>query len=208
MVIAVTQRVDTYGTYQETRSALDVRWPQFFNMHNLTSVVLSNNLTEVKRVLMSIKISALILTGGNDIIDKSEKNSYSKERSEVEEFLLNYSRLNGLPVLGVCRGFQMINSFLGGAVHKLDGHVNTFHNLHIVDNKFCRPKILRVNSYHNYGISVEELSEIMCPFAFDSDGNVEAAIHKSLKWIGLMWHPERDTIEIDKKIIDFLFKEI
>lgn len=206
MVIAVTQREDVYGTYNETRNTLDVRWSQFFNRHNLTSISLTNNLLEVKRVLEVVKITSLILTGGNDVIKQQNNNSYSHERTQVEKFLLSYAMDNKLPVLGICRGFQMLNLFLGGSVHKLPGHSGVQHDVNIVENQFCNSKVLRVNSYHNFGISGEALSIDMLPIAFDADGNVEAAVHKNKKWIGLMWHPERNTLCFDGDVINFLFK--
>jgi N5-(cytidine 5'-diphosphoramidyl)-L-glutamine hydrolase len=206
MVIAVTQRVDVYGTYRETRNALDIKWSKFFNTHNLTSISLSNDLTEVKRTLASVQVSGMILTGGNDVIKTHANSSYSKERSDVENFLLQYSKMHKLPVLGICRGFQMLNIFLDGRVHEINGHIGTSHDVDIPDNQFCSSTKIEVNSYHGYGIKTEDLSPAMIPFAYDFDGNVEAAIHKRLKWLGVMWHPERDLLDLDTQIIKFLFK--
>ena len=101
----------------------------------------------------------------------------------------------------------MLNLFLGGRVHETKGHIGNYHDVHISDNQFCTSTKIEVNSYHGYGIKMEDLSPAMSPFAFDLKGNVEAAVHKNLKWLGVMWHPERDALDLNTQIIKFLFND-
>ena len=72
-------------------------------------------------------------------------------RDNYEKKLLKICIKRKIPILAVCRGFQLINSLYKGNLDKLSGHVKTFHNLKINNSsKFVKFKSLKVNSYHNY----------------------------------------------------------
>ena len=51
--------------------------------------------------MSSLKINGIILSGGNNIGDV-------KERDITETYLLKYAETNEIPVLGICRGMQML----------------------------------------------------------------------------------------------------
>ena len=132
--------------------------------------------------LEAINPNGLILSGGNDIGD------YPK-RDETEHSLLTWAATNRIPVLGICRGMQMIAVWAGENLVKVEGHVNTCHSLRVVKERDEWPK--EVNSFHNWSIA-------HCPPVFDiaatsQDGNIEAIVHKELPWEAWMWHPERDS---------------
>ncbi len=48
-----------------------------------------------------------------------------------------------------------------------------------------------VNSFHNYGIQAEHLSQSLIPLATAPDGSIEAIVHRSRRQAAVMWHPER-----------------
>ena len=52
---------------------------------------------------------ALVLTGGADI-------GKNQERDRVEKFYIDRALFLGIPVLGVCRGMQLVNVHLGGTL--------------------------------------------------------------------------------------------
>ena len=69
-----------------------------------------------------VKPSAIVLSGGNNI---GEFNL----RDQTEAQLIKYAKHKGLPLLGICRGMQMLAHFHGSVIQPLKGHVGTRHNL-------------------------------------------------------------------------------
>lgn len=117
----------------------------------------------------------ILLTGGED-------SGQNPRRDEVELFLLRYSISNDVPVLGICRGMQQMLQFFNSFPKKLAQHVAVSHE---VIGEFN----MTVNSYHNYGyFSVPDNFKIL---AECKDSSIEAVYEPNLKWIGIMWHPER-----------------
>ncbi len=134
----------------------------------------------------SLSLQGLILTGGNDF-------GSEPLRDNTEFALLSWAKQWKHPVAGICRGAQMLNVFCGGAISVLgQTHLNARHKLtcHV-------PGIIssdtQVNSYHNYGILAHDLSHEFRPLATADEGSVEAFSHKVLPWLGLLWHPERES---------------
>jgi putative glutamine amidotransferase len=80
----------------------------------------------------------------------------------------------------------------------LEGHAGTRHS---VVGKISGS----VNSYHNFGFdSVPDGFQVT---SAAEDGSVEAAYHSENKWLGVMWHPEREQIhnkEHANQILEFL----
>jgi putative glutamine amidotransferase len=63
-----------------------------------------------------------------------------------------------------------------------------------------------VNSFHNNIIEKNELGDEIESFAIsEKDETVEGFFHKTLPIIGVMWHPERQTDEINEKLIADIF---
>ena len=62
----------------------------------------------------------IILPGGNDLYSK---NKMSKTRLKVEFELIKYGLKNDIPILGICRGMQVINLFFKGKQKKIIGHM-------------------------------------------------------------------------------------
>ena len=48
-----------------------------------------------------------------------------------------------------------------------------------------------VNSFHHYGVKIEDLSPALTPLAVAEDGVVEAIYHPKAPILGIQWHPER-----------------
>ena len=123
--------------------------------------------------------------------------------------ILQYAIKKNIPVLGVCRGLQLINKYFGGSFVQIENHVATHHNVNfkkswesIYGNKN------KVNSYHMNGIDPIDLAEGLIPTAFDSDGYVEGFYHDNLTIASVMWHPERKGgLPEDVVLIEKLLKE-
>lgn len=207
MRIGITQRVDLIADYEETRDSLDQRWSELIEFLGAKALPIPNKIKDINLWLDEMRCDGFILSGGNDLSSLSNSKNISFERDKTEFALLQYANDQSIPVLGVCRGFQIMNVFFGGKLKQISGHVAKPHVI-----KFCLDKSdnwssRKVNSFHEWGISKNNLAKDLVACAYDENAYVEAAIHKKLNWLGMMWHPERNEIfeELDLDIIKKLF---
>ena len=147
----------------------------------------------------------LILSGGGDIY-KYKKNKINKLRDSIEINLFNYFFKKNLPILLICRGFQLMIDMHKIKLFKQKNHVRKSHLLKLSNSKFLKHSKLSVNSYHNY--SIKKLPVNYINVASTKDGSIEIAEHKSKKILGLMFHPERNmkSKELVLKSIKNFFK--
>src|SRR5690606_23671811 len=133
-----------------------------------------------------------VLTGGNDLAVLPGADRPAPERDRTERAILDHAAQAGTPVLGVCRGMQMMNDYLGGRLTPVDGHVAVRHPLRMAaDSPFVLPD--EVNSFHNWAVPEDGLGRDLSVLVWAGDGVVEAVWHARLPWLGIMWHPERET---------------
>lgn len=192
--IGVTQSLEMHEIYRELREYLDSRWIELLSSFNYFPLCLSS--FSSMECIHSLDFDGFILTGG-----KSIGTEFSAQRDKFELDLLQYAAKHGKPVLGVCRGFQMMNHYFGGTLKSIKGHAGVVHKV-----KFFNHFSVEVNSYHNQVIDFIEEREFKV-LARGEDESVEAVIHKHLPWIGIMWHPEREPslTKISKLILKNLF---
>src|SRR5699024_6950086 len=107
--------------------------------------------------------------------------------TEIE--LLNYSLNKGVPLLGICRGLQMLNVYFGGALKKCNNHISERHFILLLENN----QSYEVNSYHGQAITAETLAPDLGIVALSEDGLIEAVCHQEHKMLGVQWHPEREN---------------
>ena len=181
--IVVSQRVDVVENRSEVRDALDQKLVQFFVEIGFLAYPAPNSLVEshngelLKSWLQEIKPEAIVLSGGNNIGDFTS-------RDKTEDTLIRNASNEKLPLLGICRGMQMIAHYHGTSLVPLKGHVKCRHRL---EGEIS----WEVNSFHEFALE-------KCPSGFQVfatcsiDGSVEGIKHNSLPWEGWMWHPERD----------------
>ena len=203
MLVGITQRVDKVSSYNEWRDSVDQRLIEWVVESGFIPVLIPNSLVDLKLSkteqpilddwLQSLSIDSLLLSGGNDI-------GSIPKRDLTESYLLSWAEKNIKPVLGICRGMQMMGTYSGGRLIKVDKHVKTRHNLQTIgSNKQLFSK--SVNSYHNQAL-------YKCPSEFkvlakSEDGCIEAMAHKSLPWEAWMWHPEREDVFYENELDRF-----
>jgi N5-(cytidine 5'-diphosphoramidyl)-L-glutamine hydrolase len=209
MRVGITQRVEYVTAYAESRDCLDHRWFELLDVLEMTVVPIPNTLRNIEGWIEELKCDAYILTGGNDLANLPNAKNVSVERDRTEIALLKHARARLLPVFGVCRGLQLMNVFLGGQLNRLSGHVAKRHSVHTCFDLGKQFVKRNVNSFHDWGISIDSLAQQLILCAYDTDNYVEAARHEKLNWLGTMWHPEReDKFEAaDIEILQKLFNE-
>lgn len=176
-LIAVTQRVEVVPERRERRDVLDQTWVRFLGHCGCLPVAIPNEPCAAGHLWRSVRFDGILLTGGNDL------GGDAPERDETERALLVEARRGGAPVIGVCRGMQLIQSVFGIALQRTPGHVTPRQWIRLGEVRRA------VNSYHNLG-SFETVAELPA-WAWSDDGVVKAVRHVSEPLLGIMWHPER-----------------
>jgi len=190
--IGITQRVELVQNYSERRDCLDQRWSAFVWELGYISLPLPNILPDqVVKLLDTLNLDAVLLSGGNSItsLDPSA-HDIAPERDAFESALLDDALKRNLPVIGICRGMQMINMYMGGTLTCISGHVAVRHSIASIAANYHLPET--VNSYHNWSISPDDIANKLRPIAIDKNGNIEAFEYIENNLLGIMWHPERE----------------
>ena len=181
-LVAISQRVDEVITYQERRDSLDQRWSQLLWQCGALPLLLPNTPGPAMSLLLRLKPAAVILSGGNSLLSYQGN---AAERDQTELLVLQHCMATGLPLLGVCRGMQLIQHHFGQSLQQLEGHVATRCTVQIDS----QPR--EVNSYHTLGCRQNDTELLVTARA--GDGVIKALRHPTQAILGIMWHPERET---------------
>jgi len=133
-------------------------------------------------------LRAVLLSGGNDLGE-------DPVRDETERTLIGWAQERGVPVFGVSRGLQVLQSYFGGKVRPMPGedHAGTTHVVRLsgVAPAGEREGEVLVNSFHRNGVRRDEVASPLRTFAVSLDGWVEGLSHPGHRMAAVMWHPER-----------------
>jgi putative glutamine amidotransferase len=164
------------------------------------------------------RLDGLVIAGGPDVEPvrygaerEPRTGPPAPERDAWELALVDAALAADVPLLGICRGMQLLNVALGGTlVQHLDGHaevVGVFggHPVKPVPGTLYAgivPEETSVPTYHHQ--AVDRLGEGLVPSAYAADGTVEAVELPGPGWVlGVQWHPEMgDDVRVMRALVE------
>jgi len=202
--IGLTQRAHALSSHGERRDMLDQRWSVLIERLGACPLGLSNRVVDVVAYLDALALDALVLTGGNDLSSLPGAADAAPERDRFEALAYRYFLNCKKPVLGVCRGAQVVNHLSGGALVRAQAHAGSRHGVtwapDLASYWDCP---VEVNSYHNWAIPSDGLAPIMRAAAMAHDGTIEA-FYSECDWVhAILWHPEREP-DLGASALSFL----
>ena len=204
--IGITFRITNAETYEEQRDSISHDWPLFLEKINAIPIWIPNSISNLDNFLNEIKLDGIILSGGDNIGD-------TPIRDATENSIIKYAMNKNMPLLGVCRGMQILNEFFGGTLHTLsnNSHITNDHLIKLKNEfllKLINNSEISVNSFHKNIITNSSHAEILNPIAISEiDDTVEAFMHQNFPFIGVMWHPERQQKSFDEDILKKIFEK-
>lgn len=196
-MIAVSMRMAQQlypGGEREIRDALARDWWRFLGeaLPDISFVPVPNIGGQAVALLQQLPVTGIVLTGGDDW-------GVFPERDATEKELVLWAERMSLPIVGVCRGAQVLNRLMGGGISFgfAERHVRTRHVVRVkpyVNGPQWPVASLEVNSYHNCGMAKADLAPALTPWATVEDGSVEGFSDDQGRVMGIMWHPERERV--------------
>jgi putative glutamine amidotransferase len=137
----------------------------------------------------------VIFTGGSDINpqrygEKADNSYYDSDRDEMEYELLSMALSLKKPILGTCRGLQLLNVFFGGTLYQ---NITWGHNNREFEwqSRILESLFPRTNSLHHQGI--KDLAENFLPIGNTFDRLTEAIFDPRQLILAFQFHPELIT---------------
>ena len=187
--------------------------------HGAEPILLDATASDARRAAAFSTMHGLLLAGGADVDPAryghqvAGSTGIEHDRDELEAQALAVADERGLPVLGICRGFQVVNVMRGGTLlQHVDGHAGPGyghgparrHPLRLVPGtrlarilvpSNIRGGVLQVNSYHHQAVRATDLAPglVANAWATSDAGDLiegfEAADGRFV--VGVQCHPER-----------------
>lgn len=212
---------DIYKVNELYINSLSENFSDFSTTETITPIIFpytKNSINEYMNL-----IDGVLLTGGGDISAKylteplnEKSNSINENRDAFEIEICKYAIKHNIPILGICRGMQVLNISANGSINQhIENHDQTqrglernspSHAVRLYENsrlyKIYNTQTLNVNSIHHQ--SVNNLGENFKISGVSQDGITEAIEHKINNFcIGVQWHPELlDDNKIFNKFIE------
>ena len=160
------------------------------------------------------QMDGFLFTGGNDLAPESygenplnSKCEGDSERDRHEFEVIDYAVRNRRPVLGICRGMQLINVYFGGTLHQDIAHDlpkalkhqdyalfdELIHSISLVpggllEKLYGARENIVVNSIHHQAVKV--LGKGLRVEAMGTEDEVIESISDGERVLGVQWHPE------------------
>jgi putative glutamine amidotransferase len=195
---------------------------EWFTPEDLQDDVELVNLSFVENNASDIyKCDGFVLTGGVDIDpsfygglnEYNYKPEFQIERDRFEEKIFKHAKTSRLPLLGICRGLQLVNVLQGGnlvqdldeqnEIHKKEDETDKEHDIRIEGSSLLHEitglDFGKVNSAHHQAVMPHIIGDDLTINAISASGEktIEGLEYKDKSDKGFMlcvqWHPERMT---------------
>jgi len=203
------------GVYRRPEIALYAVYLSVLERQQLASVMLTPAHSRRSCRELLRHCHGLVLSGGEDLDPARygeralpELGTVNPARDEMEFGALETALERRIPVLGICRGLQLLNVYFGGTLYQDVGtqfpgalrHLQEeawglhSHEAHIVETSRLAEIVggtrIRINSFHHQAI--KDLAPGLVEVARAEDGLIEAVEARDHRWVlGVQWHPER-----------------
>lgn len=164
------------------------------------------------------RLDGVIITGGGDVDPTrygqerhAKTEEVDDERDAFEIAVIEEAIRRDMPILGICRGLQILNVALGGTLHQdvddlvPDSHQHKQHDEKVEHTEtyqtatltpganFLRDIVkieaIEINTFHHQ--CLDRVSDSLQTVATTEDGIVEAVVHPGLTFgLAVQWHPE------------------
>jgi putative glutamine amidotransferase len=182
-----------------------------------------NNLKPMEAIQKLHDCAGLVLTGGGDIDpslyqnadNEKECKDIDRNRDILEKAMIDEALILKIPILGICRGEQMLNVFSGGSlitdipsymklknqvIHQCEDYLHCYHTVRL-DSKSLLRSIIGFDTgfvTSNHHQAIQRLGNGLKKNAESPDGIIEGIEWNDAKgksfMVGVQWHPERMDI--------------
>jgi putative glutamine amidotransferase len=215
-LVALTTTIDPQGgDYRQPMVALYAAYVSALERVGLTPVLVSPAHSDGSIRQLVGACAGLVLSGGADIDPARygeepipELGEVNRQRDGSEWLALEAALGRDVPVLGICRGHQLLNVFLGGTLYQdigaqMEGSASHLqktpwgthhHDVSVHEGSRLAEALevhrFEINSYHHQAI--RDLAPPLEVTATADDGLIEAVESRDHGWVmGVQWHPER-----------------
>lgn len=148
----------------------------------------------------------VVILGGEDVDpvffgagdERAQPEAYETLADARQMAVVRDAAEAGRPVLGVCRGHQLINVAFGGTLHQEIGeHRRADHDPYVRTMISTTTDLIQDASagvYCTHHQAVDIVGEGLEVIARAEDGTIEAIAHRELPIIGVQWHPEHPEV--------------
>ncbi|MFE6333143.1 gamma-glutamyl-gamma-aminobutyrate hydrolase family protein [Streptomyces sp. NPDC057798] len=206
-----------WGTWELEAALLPAGYPRLVQRAGGLAAMLPPDAPEHAAATVA-RLDGLVIAGGPDVepvrygAERDPRTGPpARERDAWELALIGAALAARVPLLGICRGMQLLNVALGGTlVQHLEGHaevVGVFgrHPVKPVPGTLyagIAPEETSVPTYHHQ--SVDRLGAGLVPCAHAEDGTLEAVELPGEHWVlGVQWHPEMgEDVRVMKALVE------
>ena len=148
----------------------------------------------------SVTPDFMVFSGGADVTpslyfrDEDLRTYTDKNRDYTDMCTLIAGRLQRVPMLGICRGMQLLHVAAGGTLTQhIAGHGGVTHKLLMPDGQpIYGWENIHVNSTHHQCVPIEETNNYDEVYV-SHDGVTEAIVAKEKGFVAVQFHPEYST---------------